>query len=154
MNIWWKNCSTICLSVLLRDQRRCKRLKVNAALFCSFFFPNLVLRPKNWHPIRARTLTCVRWELFNYFGELQHDMKSVFWVTELRLDYASMWWGAAVSSALFQLSFHTRSCDLFFWLKCCRRLVLFLGGELPSCRKKVLAMQRSNVLLSDPWQCL
>lgn len=101
-----------------------------------FFFPNLVLRPKNWHPIRARKLTCVRWELFNYFGELQHDMKSVFWVTELRLDYASMWWAAVVSSALFQLSFHTRSCDLSFWLKCCLRLVLFLGGELPSCRKK------------------
>lgn len=113
MNIWWNNCSTICLSVILRDQRDHQRLKVNAAFSCAF--SNLILRPRNWHPIRQRMLTCVRWELFSYFGELQHDVKTVFWLTELRLDGTNVWWCAAVSSALLELSFLTRSCHSFEW---------------------------------------
>lgn len=79
-------------------------------MLLSLFFPNLVLRPKNWHPIRQRTLTCARWELLHYFGELQHDMKTVFWLTELRLDGASVWWFTAASSA-----FYSGSCHFFGW---------------------------------------
>lgn len=118
-------------------------------MLLSFLFSKLVLRPKNWHPIRQRTLTCVWWELINYFGELQHDMKTVFGLTELRLDGVSVWWFTAVSSVLFWPAFHTRSCHFFGWHAASDWALS--GRRAPQqpkffAGKKVLATQRSEVL--------
>lgn len=129
---------SVCL-LIHRDQRDYKKLKVNTVFFWFCFFQTSIFRPKNWHPIRQPSLTCVRWELLNYFKGLQHGIKTVFWLTELGLDWANF---VTVRRHIICSvpAIVSDSVKSLFWVKCCLRLDFFWQESSPAanvfCRKK------------------